>query len=73
MLIKQIIDQELQDQDTTNWSLFMNEDVDQTINTIIDYINYEVASNSTTKQYYINNNQRPWITAEIKGLNDTKT
>ena len=27
-----------------------------------------VASNSTTKQYYVNNNQRPWITAEIKGL-----
>ena len=72
-VIKQIIDQETIEKckasfDTTDWSIFINEDVDQTINTLTDYINYVVASNSTTKQYYVNNNQRPWITAEIKGL-----
>ena len=55
--------------DTTDWALFKTDgNLDQTVEATTNYINFVVASNCTTKQFYSNTKQRPWVTAETKQL-----
>ena len=55
--------------DTTDWALFKTDgNLDQTVEATTNYINFVVASNCTTKQFYSNSNQRPWVTTETKQL-----
>ena len=68
---KQIIDDESGDKckavfDTTDWSLFISDDISLTTETITDYINFTLTSNSSCEEFIINPNQRPWITSELK-------
>ena len=68
---KQIIDDESVDKckavfDTTDWSLFISDDISLTTETITDYINFTLTSNSSCEEFIINLNQRPWITSELK-------
>ena len=68
---KQIIDDESVDKckavfDTTDWSLFISDDMCLTTETITDYINFTLTSNSSCEEFIINPNQRPWITSELK-------
>ena len=68
---KQIIDDKAVDKckavfDTTDWSLFISDDISLTTETITDYINFTLTSNSSCEEFIINPNQRPWITSELK-------
>jgi hypothetical protein len=54
--------------DTTNWSMFITDDIDHTVEAVTDYINFTLSSNSTCKEFYTNNNHRPWVTSELKLL-----
>ena len=52
--------------DTTDWSLFISDDISLATETITDYINFTLTSNSSCEEFIINPNQRPWITSELK-------
>ena len=68
---KQIIGNEAVDKrkavfDTSDWSLFISDDLCLTTETITDYINFTLTSNSRCEEFIINPNQRPWIKSELK-------
>ena len=46
--------------------LFISDDLCLTTETITDYINFTLTSNSSCEEFVINSNQRPWITSELK-------
>ena len=54
--------------DTTEWQMFYSEDIDQTAESISDYINFTLSSNSTHKEFYTNTKHRPWVKPELKEL-----
>ena len=59
--------------ETTDWQQFVNDDdVNQTVSTISDYVNYVIASHTSVKEFYTNSNQRPWINSSIKSLMASK-
>ena len=72
-ITKQLIDDETIDKckaafDTTEWSMFFSDDLDHTAEAVTEYINFTLSSNSTCKEFYVNNKHRPWITPELKEL-----
>ena len=48
--------------------MFFSEDIDQTAESISDYINFTLSSNSTHKEFYTNTKHRPWVKPELKEL-----
>jgi hypothetical protein len=71
---KTVIDEETLDKckacfATTAWDEFIDHNnIDNSAETIMDYISFSISSSSTTKSFGLNNNSRPWLTREIKGL-----
>ena len=58
--------------ETTDWSILKSDDLDEHIQNVTDYINFVTTTNATEKQFYTKNNQRPWITSDIKSLMSKK-
>ena len=70
---KQVIDEDCIDKckyvfDTTDWSCLFNDNLDEAADNITSYINFTLASNSSCNEFYVNTNQRPWVTPEIRIL-----
>jgi len=51
--------------DTTDWTELLAADTDTAVDTVSEYINFTVATNSTTKSFRANHNSKPWLTKEI--------
>ena len=51
--------------ETTDRSILKSEYLDEHKQNVTVYINFVTSSNATEKQFYIKNNQRPWITPDI--------
>ena len=47
---------------------FFSKDIDQTAESISDYIHFTLSSNSTYKEFYTNTKHRPWVKPELKEL-----
>lgn len=52
--------------ETTDWSEFVSENLDYSVELVSDYINFCVTSNVKTKEFISFANSRPWLTREIK-------
>jgi hypothetical protein len=59
--------------ETTDWDIFFCDDLDTTVETITDYINFTVQEHSTTKTYIKRHQHKPWLTRNIKHLLQQKT
>ena len=53
--------------DTTEWQMFFSEDIDQTAESISDYINFTL-SNSTNEEFFTNTKHRQWVKPELREL-----
>ena len=58
--------------ESTDWSILNSDELDELIQNVTDYINFVTTTNATEKQFYTKNNQRPWITSDIKSLMSKK-
>jgi len=51
--------------DTTDWTELLAVDIDTAVDTVLEYIDFTVATSSTTKSFWANHNSKPWLTKEI--------